>query len=203
MSAPSVTSLKQLKHTTRYLKGTSHVGIIITPSRQTCHNSAIVAYSDSDFATDVVTRKSRSGIVLHVHGTPVQWVSKKQTIIAASVAEAEYYAIESAARHAQGILRLCRELRFTDSEHVVVMSDNTSAIRAMQHGLSRSAMKHMDVRQMRARELVNNKQLVIDYVPTAHNPADVLTKAVSHAVLSRLRDRLLGDDCLRPAEEAN
>ena len=202
MSAPSVTALKQLKHTVRYLKGTAQMGITITTSKQTYHNSAIVAYSDSDFATDVATRKSRSGIVLHVHGTPVQWISKKQSIIAASVAEAEYYAIESAARHAQGVLRLCRELRFVHSEHVVVMSDNTSAIRAMQHGLSRSAMKHMDVRQMRARELVENKQLVIDYVPTADNPADVLTKAVSHAVLSRLRNCLLGD-CLRPAEEAN
>jgi hypothetical protein len=51
------------------------------------------AFADSDWGTDVETRKSISGQITRFNKTPISWRSKKQQSVALSSAEAEYMAV--------------------------------------------------------------------------------------------------------------
>ena len=50
----------------------------------------IQAYSDADYANDETSRKSITGMVTLINGTPVQWLVKQQPVVARSTCEAEY-----------------------------------------------------------------------------------------------------------------
>jgi hypothetical protein len=60
------------------------------------------AYSDSDWATCPVTRRSISGTVVFMCGAPVSWMSRRQQIVATSSIEAEYIAAYYAAQKSSG-----------------------------------------------------------------------------------------------------
>jgi hypothetical protein len=61
-------------------------------------NLSVAAYTDADFAGDLVMRKSTSGLLCTANGAPVIWRSKLQTIVAQSTAEAEFVAASMAVR---------------------------------------------------------------------------------------------------------
>jgi hypothetical protein len=53
----------------------------------------IIGYVDSDWASDVQTRKSVTGYVFTLFGGAISWCSKKQTAVALSSTEAEFMAL--------------------------------------------------------------------------------------------------------------
>lgn len=52
-------------------------------------------YTDLDWASDVDTRRSRSGNVFKLSDGAISWISKRQKTVALSSAEAEYMAMAS------------------------------------------------------------------------------------------------------------
>lgn len=72
----------------RYLKATSDVGIHYKHDE----HAHLECYSDSDFAGDIDTMKSTSGVVVMLNGAPVVWRSTKQTTTATSTTNAEFIA---------------------------------------------------------------------------------------------------------------
>ena len=69
----------------RYLK-TPGKGLMFRNTNKRC----IEAYTDSNWTSSVVDRKSTSGYCTFVWGNLVIWRSKKQGVVARSSAEAEY-----------------------------------------------------------------------------------------------------------------
>ena len=80
----------------------------------------ISAYSDSDWAGDLITRKSRSGGALTLGGSLVKSWSRRQTIVATSSAEAELYATNLACSEALGLQSLCQDLGIASEVNVYV-----------------------------------------------------------------------------------
>jgi hypothetical protein len=62
--------------------------------------TAIVGYSDSDWAGDPIQRKSTTGYVFFIGNCPISWQSKLQPLIALSSTEAEYIALSVATQEA-------------------------------------------------------------------------------------------------------
>jgi hypothetical protein len=56
-------------------------------------NQGIVAYSDSDWASNITDRKSVTGNFVTLGQGPISWLSRKQKTIALSSTEAKYMAI--------------------------------------------------------------------------------------------------------------
>jgi len=52
----------------------------------------VIGYSDSDFAGCVDTRKFTLGFVFLLGGGAISWKSAKQSLVAASIMEAEFVA---------------------------------------------------------------------------------------------------------------
>jgi hypothetical protein len=70
----------------------------------------------------------------------------------------------------------------------VIFEDNTAAIK-WSSGTSRRA-KHIDLKFCFVHEVVSMKQAILEYLPTAVQVADILTKPREAIIFSYLRDKL-------------
>ena len=52
-------------------------------------------------------------------------------------------------------------------------------------------MKHVDRKDLYVRECIENGELVVPYVKTADNLADIFTKALQPAIFLPLRDKVM------------
>ena len=94
------------KRVLRYLKGTRDLGITYCASNE----QPVVGYSDSDWGTDPVDRKSTAGHVFMYAGGAIAWKSRKQTVVATSTAEAEYLAVSAATNEAKWLRSFFSEI---------------------------------------------------------------------------------------------
>ncbi|GJZ87171.1 putative reverse transcriptase, RNA-dependent DNA polymerase, LTR copia-type gag-polypeptide [Tanacetum coccineum] len=72
-----------------YLKATPGQGILLSRAG----DPVLTAYCDSDWLGCPYTRRSRTGYLLLLGGTPISWRTKKQSVVSRSSAEAEYMAM--------------------------------------------------------------------------------------------------------------
>ena len=84
----------------KYLKGKPHDVVMYTPQKNVyCING----YGNSDFATEIETRKSTSGGMTCLGDHLVKSWSSTQTVIALSTGEAELYALNETGAQSLGL----------------------------------------------------------------------------------------------------
>ncbi|XP_071699462.1 secreted RxLR effector protein 161-like [Rutidosis leptorrhynchoides] len=81
-----------LKRIIRYIQGTSEFGLQLYSSSPT----ALVAYSDADWAGCPTTRRSTSGYCVFLGNNLISWSSKRKLTPSRSSAEAEYRRVANA-----------------------------------------------------------------------------------------------------------
>ena len=198
VSAPTDSDLNEAKRVLRYLKGTKDIKLTLGTSRR---SNELWAYTDSDWAEDQIDRKSNSGFVCFLSNSPIMWKSKKQTIVATSSAEAEYIAMSTAAKEIIWIRRLIEGFGLQQNGPTPVHSDSMSAIAMVSNPKSGSKTKHIDTKFHHVKDLVSNKVLKLEYVPTERNVADVLTKPLGKNKLKQFRELLGFTDSSEIEEE--
>ena len=100
---PTTSDAASLKHTLRYIRGTMDYRLVLGRHLQRqvrqWHGDPIPihvnAYTDSDWAGDIKTRKSTSSYIVSVLGVPLSFASRTQHTICHSSAEAELMALGS------------------------------------------------------------------------------------------------------------
>ena len=92
--------------------------------------------------------------------------------------EAEYAALSQATREAIWLRFLLRELGFAQDNPATVHCDNHAAIEISKDSKYHSRAKHIDIKFHHVRDRVETGEIVIPYVPTRDNFADVFTKAL-------------------------
>ncbi|XP_074313983.1 secreted RxLR effector protein 161-like [Silene latifolia] len=85
---------KAMKRISRFLKGTSDVGLIYGGDRE----CLVSRYSDSDYAGDVDSRRSMTGYVFTLGGSVVSWKATFQPTVTFSTTKAEYIALTAAGK---------------------------------------------------------------------------------------------------------
>ena len=83
------------------------------------------------------------------------------------------------------------ELNISLGEVPYLNIDNTSAM-AMITSNVKSRVKHLDRKKYWVREYIANKNVIIRYVDTKDNIADLFTRYVANNVLERLRPAVMG-----------
>lgn len=161
------------KRILRYLNGTKDFGLIFKKT-----GKKLVGYVDADHAGDVCDRKSYTGFVFTLGGSPISWESRKQTTVSLSSAEAEYVALSEGCRESAFLSALLTELTGI-IEAVELFSDSQSAIQIAENPIHHRRTKHIDVRHHYIREMVRMCKVKLSYLPTNEMPADVLTKGLS------------------------
>ena len=179
------------KRLLRYLGGTRDLGLQFNGSAPNVIN--LVGYSDADWAGDVDTRRSTTAFVFVFAGACISWASRLQPTVALSSAEAEYMALCAGAQEAIHLRTMLRDLGYEQEQPTVIYEDNQACI-AMGNNptINHKRSKHIDIRYHFTRERVESGEIELAYVPTEHQLADLLTKALESQRVAKLRDQVLG-----------
>lgn len=166
----SDTHWKAAKRVLRYLKGTIDYSIVYEKSRL-----SVTGYVDADWASNQLDRRSYTGYVFKIGNSAVSWESRKQRTVALSSTEAEYMALCEGAKEAKFIRSFFYEC-LGKLISVTLFNDNQSAQKICNSQINHSRSKHIDIRHHYVRQIVKDKIVELEYLPTEHMPADVLTK---------------------------
>jgi hypothetical protein len=184
---PRLPHWKALIDILSYLNGTKDLCIRYDGAQK----PILEMYVDSDWGGDTQGRKSTSGYIIFLGGTPIHWASKKQTGTAASSAQAEYVALGTATNKLLGIMNFLEELGYKQSVPVKVWEDNETCIAMTQTFGPSGKTKHIELKYHITKDAVANGKINVCDIRTSDQLADILTKAPPTATLLRLRERLL------------
>lgn len=135
-----------------------------------------VIFTDSDWGSEE-DALSRAGWTTKLAGGAIIWNSKKLNMVALSSTEAEYKALLEEAKDAVWLRQIMGELHLP-IDTVKIFCDNQSA-----KAISKNPIQHFRTRHFRlawhyVRDLQANGEVEVQFVRTAMQDADVLTKAL-------------------------
>ena len=149
----------------------------------------LAAYCDADYAGDKVERKSTSGTCQFLGQALIGWSCRKQSTIALSTTEAEYVSAASCCSQVLWIKNQMEDysLRYTN---IPIMCDNTSAINLSKNPIQHSRSKHIEIKHHFIRDHVQKKDIVLSFVDTENQLADILTKPLVEDRFNFLKEKL-------------
>ena len=133
-------------------------------------------FCDASHATDLVTRRSTTGIIIFVQGTPILWYSKRQNTIETSTFGSEFVAMKIATEMVEGFRYRLRMMGVPIDGPVNTFCDNDSVVKNVTNPASTLAKKHNAIAYHKVRESVAAFVQRIAYEPGKYNVADMLTK---------------------------
>ena len=142
----------------------------------TSENFKLIGYIDSDNGGSIDDRKCTSRYTFHFRTGVVSWASKKQPIVTVSSAEAKYVAATSVACQAIWMRRVLKDLSQNHQEPTTIIYDNNSAIALSKNHVFHKRTKHIDTRFHFIRELVNNKEICLEFCKFEDQLADMFIK---------------------------
>ncbi|GJW01353.1 retrovirus-related pol polyprotein from transposon TNT 1-94 [Tanacetum coccineum] len=159
----------------------------------------LTAFSDSDHAGCLDSRKSTSGGIQFLGGDKlVSWSSKKQDCTSMSIAEAEYVSLSACCAQVLWLRTQLTDYGF-HFDKIPMYCDSKAAIAISCNPVQHSHTKHIDVRYHFIKEQVENGIVELFFVGTEYQLADLFTKALSEDRFKYLVRRL-GMRCLTPDE---
>ncbi|THG96722.1 hypothetical protein EW145_g7731, partial [Phellinidium pouzarii] len=135
-------------------------------------------------------RHAISGYVFKLFGSAISWSSKRQTLVVLSTTEAEYVALTHAAREAIWLRALLSQVFKLKHLPVEIHCDNQSAIALSAENHFHARTKHIDIQYHFIRQCVADGKILVPYVPTDDQEADIFTKALPPIKVKRFTDRL-------------
>lgn len=191
LNCPRVRDLDDAHRVLRYLQGTRHHGILFRFATDSTH-PGLLAYSDSDYANDVLRRLSTTGYLVFYNGSPVSWYSGLQKIVAQSSTEAEYIALSDCSKEVVYLRQLLQGLRDpTATATTMIYVDNKGAIDLVNNPVHHKRTKHIDVRYHFIRSQQEAGTVSVHKVHTDLNKADPFTKALTRPKYVPFRDALM------------
>ncbi|GKC22599.1 ribonuclease H-like domain-containing protein [Tanacetum coccineum] len=108
----------------RYVRGTLDYGLLLFSSS----TISLVAYSDTDWAGCLTTRRSTFGYCVFLDNNLLSWSSKRQLMLSRSSAKVEYHGVANAIAETCWLGNLLRELHTRLSFATLVYCDSVSAV---------------------------------------------------------------------------
>jgi hypothetical protein len=184
---PTVEHLQAVKRILRYVAGTTEFGLHYTRASTAAR---FIGYSDSDLAGDIDTSKSTTGSLFYYGGCLISWQSIKQKVVALSSCEAEYVAMTTAATQALWLSRLLAELLGRKVEVVELKVDNKSALALAKNPVFHDRSKHIRTKFHFIRDCLEEGSIRAEFIPTADQLADILTKSLGRTKFEEMRRRI-------------
>ncbi|CAL3972652.1 unnamed protein product [Diplocarpon coronariae] len=142
-------------------------------------NKYITGYCDANYAGDIGSAKSTTGYSFYLANCLFSWKSKLQSIIAQSTTEAEYIAINSAAKEAVYIKQILLELGFYIQNKLPLYTDNNRALLLAKNPQFHERTKHIAVKYHYIRDLISKGEIDLIYINTLSQKADGFTKPLA------------------------
>lgn len=182
---PTEDHLNRALYICRYLIGTSNYALVYDGKS----DGGLVAYADSDWASDPITRKSTTGYLVKLAKGVFSWNSRAQKSIALSSTEAEYMSLSDTSRQLVWIRTLFQELGINLGP-IPLCGDNQGSIFLASNPVQEKRIKHIDLRYHYIREIIRQKQIELFFIEGAENPADLFTKNLGRIKFLKFREQL-------------
>ena len=161
--------------------------------------AGLVVYSDANWGSCKDSRRSTTGWIIKLGECWIDWNCRKQETVALSSCEAEYMAVCSAAQGAMWIRSLLMEIGYgpkssspsASAPIPIFYCDNKSAISMARNDVLHNRSKHIDIKHHFIRELIERKVFLIEWIGTAEQVADVLTKTLLPRIFVKFRDLIV------------
>ena len=121
---------------------------------------------------------------MRVAGGAVSWSSRLQPMVTLSTTEAEYIAAVEAGKEILWTRSILSEFGWPVSKSSFLKMDNQSSVQVAKNPEHQGRMKHLDLKYFWLREVVEQGIITPVHIPTAENPADILTKPLDPVKLS-------------------
>ncbi|CAN0135195.1 unnamed protein product, partial [Heterosigma akashiwo] len=161
------------KRTLRYLKGTTDHGLLYRAVSLTCPKA--VAFSDSDWASDLDDRKSTTGYCIFIGLCLVAWKALKQDLTALSSTKG---GVRCPCLHLPGdpfFRDLLKEIGFEQSGPTTIFVDNLSA-QFIAEGATSKKCKFIEIKFHFIRDCIAKGLVRVIHISSEENLADLFTK---------------------------
>ncbi|GKA06392.1 hypothetical protein Tco_0685616 [Tanacetum coccineum] len=170
---PKVSHFHAVKRIFRYLKGQPKLGLW----RPKDSLFDLEAYSDSDYASASLDKKSTTGGCHFLGSILISWQCKKQTVVANSTTEAEYVAAANCCGQVLWIKNQMLDYGY-NFMNTRIFIDNESTICIVKNPVFHSKTKNIEIKHYFIRDSYENRLIQVIKIHTDHNVADLLTKAL-------------------------
>ena len=150
---------------------------------------AVEGFCDADWGGQKHCH-SISGYSFHMGAGAISWSSKKQHVVALSSTEAEYIVQTHMAKEALWLHSFLQELRSTPDDPLIINCNNQGAIALAKDNKFNVRTKHIDVRYDFICEAVEDRKVMVQYIPTRDNVSDIFTKPLAKAKFQELAELL-------------
>jgi hypothetical protein len=89
----------------------------------------MTAFIDADHAGDMVTRRSRTGVLIFLNRAPILWYSKKQNSVETSTFGSEFIALKTGVEMIKGLRYKLRMMGIPIDGHAHVRVDSMSVVK--------------------------------------------------------------------------
>jgi hypothetical protein len=120
----------------------------------------------------------------------ISWMSRKQSSIALSTAEAKYIDACSASCKAIWLQKLLTDLFDLEMEATMILCENQSCIKMTESHVFHDRLKHIEICYDYICDMVQRGALKLQYISTYEQVADVLTKPLSRVKFENFRDKI-------------
>jgi len=182
LHAPCSTHWTAAKRVLRYLQGSSDHGLFYTKS-----NLQLNAFCDSDWAGCPDDRRSTTGFAVFLGDCLVSWSAKKQAVVSRSSTEAEYRSLSTTTAELFWLRMLFKELCISLTVAPVLWCDNISALALASNPVFHARTKHIEVDYHFIREKVFNRDIILKFISTLDQVADVFTKGLPSSRFTYLK----------------
>jgi len=132
-------------------------------------------YSDSNWASNTVDRRSITGYISYFGSVPISWSSQKQPTVSLSTIEAEYMALAKATCEVIWLRKLSSELGIPTNSPTTIFIDNQSAMHFAENPVFHTRSKHIDIRHHFVCEHLASNEVILNYCASEENVADMLS----------------------------
>jgi hypothetical protein len=168
------------------MKGISDLGITYGGS-----HLVLQGYSDSNFTTSTSNGRSLTGYCFFLCGGVISYRSKLQSSVAKSIAEAEYMALGASTAEALYLHQLLGELHVRVPKPIMIGEDNDACLSIATTTQTSFKTRHIRIEFHFIRDAIRRKDVAVEYVESAANPADIFTKPLKTSAFQRHRATIL------------
>ena len=170
----------------RYLKGTTGDGLFLRAN----NNLQVYSYCNSNWGACPLSRRFLIGYFVTLGGSLISWRTKKQGTISRSSAEAEYRAMAVATSELVWVRTFLAALGIFLHQPMKLFCDSQAALHIAKNPVFHERTKHIEIDCHFVREKLVSGLLNFGHVPSQHQPADILTKALGKRQFQYLKGKL-------------
>ena len=192
MDAPAPIHWKEMYKVIRFVPSTKDDGLKFE-LRKNMKKWALEALSDSDFASDKETRISVFGYIIYFCGIPIAWRIKGMKSVVLSTTEAKYMALSEVVKELKFIVQLLQTMNIEVELPITVYVDNVGAIWLSNNRTTSDRTKHIDIRTSFVKEYQEDGKIIIKFVKSEDNEADIFTKNTTNTIFQNHQKKLVWD----------